>query len=85
MEDFVGFWVASLDLGATSAVGEPSGDLLVEVEGPERRPERRGSLGEGGGPIEAMLAMTVSSESGTSTRRGWRREHRAYGTQLMIF
>lgn len=46
---------ASFCLGA----GSESGDLeaLVEVEGIERRPERRGSLGESGGPIAAACAI----------------------------
>ena len=58
----------SFDLGAPSAVGDPAGDLLVEVDGPERRPERRGSLGEGGGPIEATLAIEASVEKTVWTR-----------------
>ena len=40
-----------------SEVGEPAGDLLVDVDGAERLPERRGSFGEGGGPIVATLAI----------------------------
>ena len=46
---------ASFCLGA----GSESGDFeaLVEVEGIERRPERRGSLGESGGPIVAACAI----------------------------
>lgn len=55
-----GLCALSFDLGAVSAVGDPAGDLLVEVDGPERRPERRGSFGEGGGPIEAVLAIVES-------------------------
>ena len=48
--------VLSLDLGAVSEVGEPAGDLLVEVDGTERLPERLGSLGDGGGPIPVSIA-----------------------------
>ncbi len=40
-----------------SEVGEPAGDLLVDVGGAERLPERRGSFGEGGGPIVATFAI----------------------------
>ena len=60
----------SLGLGAPSAVGDPAGDLLVEVDGPERRPERRGSLGDGGGPMEATLAIAASVEKTVWTREG---------------
>jgi hypothetical protein len=47
--------VISFCLGA----GSESGDFeaLVEVDGIERRPERRGSLGESGGPIVAACAI----------------------------
>ena len=55
-------WGLSLGLGAVSEVGDPAGDLLVEVEGPERRPERRGSFGDGGGPMVATLAITERAE-----------------------
>jgi hypothetical protein len=51
--------VLSFGLGAVSVVGEPVGDLLVDAEGTERRPERRGSFGEGGGPIVATLAIVA--------------------------
>lgn len=37
--------------GADSETGEGAGDLLDDTDGAERRPERRGSLGEGGGPM----------------------------------
>lgn len=48
-----------------SEVGEPAGDLLADVEGAERLPERRGSFGEGGGPIVATFAiMKVEREKG---------------------
>ena len=50
-----GLLAASLDLGVASDGGEPAGDLLEEGAG--RRPERRGSFGEGGGPIVATLAI----------------------------
>lgn len=40
-----------------SDVGEPAGDLLEEAEGTERRPDRRGSFGDGGGPMGETLAM----------------------------
>ena len=41
--------------GLASDGGEPTGDLLEEGAG--RRPERRGSFGEGGGPMVATLAI----------------------------
>ena len=69
-EGGAGFCVLSLDLGALSAVGDPAGDLLVDVDGPERRPERRGSFGEGGGPIEAMLAISVCVEECVRVKKG---------------
>ena len=50
---------ASLGLeaaGLASDGGEPAGDLLEEGAG--RRPERRGSFGDGGGPMVATLAIT---------------------------
>ena len=45
----------SLGFGLASDGGEPAGDLLEEGAG--RRPERRGSFGEGGGPMVATLAI----------------------------
>ena len=54
----------SLDLGAESEVGEPAGDLLVEADGTERLPDRLGSLGDGGGPIVATLAIVASVGAG---------------------
>ena len=71
-----GRWGLSLGLGSVSEVGEPAGDLLVEVEGPERRPERRGSFGDGGGPMEATLAIAAHAEK---TGRG--RERLGAGEQ----
>lgn len=59
----------SFGFGAVSVVGEPVGDLLVEAEGTERRPDRRGSLGEGGGPIVATLAIVAGVEMDLGHRR----------------
>ena len=67
LDEGAGRWGLSLGLGPVSEVGEPAGDLLVDVDGPERRPERRGSFGEGGGPIEAALAIAASVEEGNGT------------------
>lgn len=60
----------SLDLGFASDGGEPAGDLLEE--GAWRRPERRGSFGEGGGPMVATLAITDVGRCGKGVR-GWSR------------
>ena len=54
--------------GAESDVGEPAGDLLEEVDGSERLPERRGSFGEGGGPIGETLAMRACRTGGLRAR-----------------
>ena len=70
----------SLDLGAVSEVGEPAGDLLVEVDGTERLPERLGSLGDGGGPMVATFAIVAgikaslagAEEMGMGERQGAR-------------
>lgn len=81
----------SFGLGAFSVVGEPVGDLLVDVEGTERRPERRGSLGEGGGPIVATLAIVARGKKGLGRR--WRESsvldrvpdnYRNYGKYFII-
>ena len=55
-----GLCVLSFGLGAVSVVGEPVGDLLVDAAGTERRPERRGSFGEGGGPMVTTLAIAAN-------------------------
>jgi len=47
----------SFALGAPSDVGDPTGDLLLDVEGADRR-ERRRSFGDGGGPIALTLVIT---------------------------
>jgi hypothetical protein len=60
----------SLDLGADSDVGEPAGDLLIECDGTERLPERRGSLGDGGGPIVATFAIVASAEGDNVDEEG---------------
>ena len=52
-----GLGTFSLAFGAESAAGDPAGDLLFDPEGRERLPERRGSFGDGGGPMTAALAM----------------------------
>lgn len=57
----------SLDLGFASDGGEPAGDLLDEGAG--RRPERRGSFGEGGGPIVATLAIGNVGRWGEGMRK----------------
>ena len=69
-------WALSFGLGPVSEVGDPAGDLLVEVEGPERRPERRGSFGDGGGPMEATLAIAAHAE-----KKGRGRERLGAGEQ----
>ena len=79
-----GLCALSFALGAASAVGDPAGDLLVDVDGPERRPERRGSFGEGGGPIEAALAIVVSIKRGTGARREMEAGKQCVRTKLMI-
>ena len=51
-------WLDSLVLvGGRSEVGDPAGDLLVDAEGAGRLPERRGSFGDGGGPMVATFAI----------------------------
>lgn len=86
-----GRWGLSLGLGALSVVGEPVGDLLVDAEGTERRPDLRGSLGEGGGPIVATLAIVAGGKKGLG--RGWREgsvldrvpdNYRIYGKYFII-
>lgn len=72
----------SFGLGAVSVVGEPVGDLLVEVEGTERRPERRGSLGEGGGPIVATLAIAADVKKGVGRTRNGRRGKQRTGPRV---
>lgn len=70
-----GLCVLPCGLGAVSVVGEPVGDLLLDAAGTERRPERRGSLGDGGGPIVATLAIVAEVKRDvdcTSTRGGER-------------
>ena len=62
--------VLSLDLGLGSDGGEPAGDLLEEGAG--RRPERRGSFGDGGGPMVATLAIADVGRCGKEVR-GWSR------------
>lgn len=62
----------SFAFGVLSVVGEPVGDLLVEAAGTERLPERRGSFGEGGGPIAATLAIAAEGEEDVGGRDGGR-------------
>lgn len=67
-------WLLSFVLGGgMSDVGDPAGDLLLEVDGAERLPERRGSLGEGGGPMLATPAIKKAAKQGRvkeGARRG---------------
>lgn len=52
--------------------GSESGDFeaLVEVDGAERRPERRGSLGESGGPIVAACAIIATDPDNQEMKFG---------------
>lgn len=50
-EDVEGVRRVSFERGPDSETGDGAGDLLEEADGTERRPERRGSLGDGGGPM----------------------------------
>lgn len=54
--------------GLASDGGEPTGDLLEEGAG--RRPERRGSFGEGGGPMVATLAIADVGRYDGEVRKG---------------
>lgn len=54
---------ASLALGGGSGAGESGDfDVLADAEGAERRPERRVSRGERGGPIVAAWAMVKNKQ-----------------------
>lgn len=50
-EEVEGVRRVSFERGADSETGDGAGDLLDDADGTDRRPERRGSLGDGGGPI----------------------------------
>lgn len=71
MDVSVGRCELSFDLGAVSEVGEPAGDLLVEVDGTERLPERLGSLGDGGGPIVATFAIVAGIKASRAGEERW--------------
>jgi hypothetical protein len=57
----------SLGCGADSGCGDL--EVLVEADGAERLPERRGSLGDNGGPMVAVCAITDTSDERWSSAR----------------
>lgn len=64
-EDAGGRCELSFGFEPGSEEGEPAGDLLlVDAVGAVRLPERRGSLGDGGGPILAKFAMVLRKTTG---------------------
>lgn len=63
-----GRWGPSFVLRAVSESGDL--EVLVEADGAERLPERRGSRGESGGPIAEACVM-ISTGFLVGKRRDW--------------